>query len=120
MTYVSGPWVSESRISDDTEERGFAIIAVIPELQREPQATPTRGMVAWVHSGLGACATDEAAIDTARLIASAPDLLTALKALLRRYPAHATISVIAALYGQSIADDIAAARSAVAKAEQSP
>jgi hypothetical protein len=79
MTHVPGPWISESGISDDTEERGLAVIAVLPKFQRTPEATPTRGMVAWIPSGIGACMTDEEAIDTARLIAAAPDLLATLR-----------------------------------------
>lgn len=55
-----------------------------------------------------------------RLIAAAPDLLATLKALLRRYPANATVDDLYHVYGQPIADDIAAARAAVGKAEQSP
>jgi hypothetical protein len=60
-------------------ERGLAVVAVIPEAQRDGFATPTRGMVAWVHSGLGACETDDVAVATARLIAAAPTLLAACK-----------------------------------------
>lgn len=80
-TAIAGPWVAEQSICDDASERGLAVIAVLPELARVPGATPTRGMVAWVHSGLGACGTDEQAVATARLIAAVPDLLAALKAV---------------------------------------
>lgn len=76
---VSGPWVAEDRVCEDAEERGLAVIALVPEVHRNGFDTPTRGMVAWVHSGLGACDTDEQAIATARLISAAPDLLEALK-----------------------------------------
>ena len=78
--WVAGPWEAESTICDDLYEgeRGLAIIAVEPEAARNGYATPTRGMVAWVHSGMGACDTDERAIATARLIAAAPDLLGAV------------------------------------------
>ena len=82
---IPGPWVAETEVCKDAdaiEEHGLAVIAVLPEHERTPGATPTRGMVAWVHSGLGACATDEQAIDTARLIAAAPDLLAALRTIM--------------------------------------
>lgn len=77
--HIPGPWVAESYIADDVEERGLAVIAVLPELERIPGATPTRGMVAWVNAGTGACATDEQAIATARLISKAPAMLALLK-----------------------------------------
>ena len=80
-TPIPGPWVAETSIPDDTEERGLAVIAVLPELAHIPHATPTRGMVCWVASGTGACATDQEAIGTAHLIAAVPDLLASLRQL---------------------------------------
>lgn len=73
-TAIAGPWVAERSICEDSWDRGLAVIAVLPELARVPGATPTRGMIAWVASGLGACETDEQAIATARLIAIAPTM----------------------------------------------
>ena len=66
---ISGPWVSESSVTQSELDNGLAVIAVIPEVQRNGFDTPTRGMVAWVHSGAGACATDDLALATAGLIA---------------------------------------------------
>lgn len=104
-TAIHGPWVAEPQVCEDTEERGLAVIAILPELERTLGATPTRGMVAWVHSGIGACATDPQAVATAKLIAAAPDLLAALKGVIR------------------VADrktvELDAARAAIAKAEGS-
>lgn len=78
-TAISGPWVAETRVSKDRHGDGLAVIAVIPENERDGHmGTPTRGMVAWVHAGLGACDTDGKAVATAQLIAAAPDLLEAL------------------------------------------
>lgn len=74
--YVTGPWVSETYVSED----GIAVIAVDPSIP--VGCTPTRGMVAYVHSGVGACQTDDDAIATARLIAAAPDLLHSLEIIL--------------------------------------
>jgi hypothetical protein len=71
---VAGPWVAEARVCEDAEERGVAVVAVVPEVHRNGFDTPTRGIVAWVHSGIGACATDDQAVATATLIASAPDM----------------------------------------------
>lgn len=80
---VPGPWVAESQVSHDPIDRGLAVIAVTPEAKRTPRITPpTRGMVAWINSGMGASDTDDQAVATARLIAAAPDLLDALKGLL--------------------------------------
>lgn len=89
-TAIAGPWVAEHSICDDLSQRGLAVIAVVPELARIPGATPTRGMIAWVHSGIGACETDEQALATARLIASAPAMRAALQAMLDHYgpPEH--------------------------------
>ena len=78
MSAISGPWVAETSVTRCEPDNGLAVIAVVPEVQRNGHDTPTRGMVAWVHSGIGACQTDEEAIDTARLIAAAPDLYDAL------------------------------------------
>lgn len=76
---IPGPWVSEARVCKDQTGDGLAVIAVIPENERDGHmGTPTRGMVAWVHAGLGACDTEDKAVATARLIAAAPDLLDAL------------------------------------------
>lgn len=101
-TAIAGPWVSEFQVAGDTEDRGLAVIAILPELERDG-GTPTRGMIAWVHSGLGACETDEQAVATARLIAAAPDLLAALKCVLR--------------VADRKTDEFDAARTAIAKAE---
>lgn len=76
-TAIPGPWVSETDVYEDGDGHGLAIIAVRSDVP--PDCTPTRGMVAWVHSGLGACETDEQAIATARLISAAPDLLASLQ-----------------------------------------
>ena len=100
--FVPGPWVSETQVCEDG---GLAVIAVLPEAERDGFTTPTRGMVAWVNAGVGACETDAQTIATARLIAAAPDLLEALKGVLR------------------VADrktvEFDAARAAIAKAEGS-
>jgi hypothetical protein len=76
--FVPGPWEIGGDAVDPVE-RGLPVIAILPDAEG---ATPTRGMVAWVHSGVGACATDEQAIATARLMAAAPDLLNALHGLI--------------------------------------
>lgn len=80
MTHTPGPWVAETSVCKDETGDGLAVIAVRTDVPEG--CTPTRGMVAWVHSGLGACSTDDEAIATARLIAAAPDLLAALKGIL--------------------------------------
>lgn len=79
VAHTPGPWVAESGVLDDQTDRGLAVIAVLPECQRNGNETPTRGMVAWISSGMGACDTDEQAIATARLIAAAPDVTAALR-----------------------------------------
>lgn len=116
MAFISGPWTAESSVSDDTDERGVAVIAVLPELQRTPQATPTRGMVAWVHSGLGACETDKEAVDTGRLISAAPDLMEALKALIEPF-ALMPDEVLASYPDVPQPTRVLAARAAIRKAE---
>lgn len=80
--YVTGPWVSETSVSED----GIAVIAVDPGIPAG--CTPTRGMVAYVHSGVGACQTDDEAIATARLIAAAPDLFSALADMVDTFQAR--------------------------------
>ena len=100
-TAIAGPWITESGVSDDTEERGLAVIAALPELARIPGATPTRGMVAWVHSGLGACETDEQAVATARLIAAAPDLFSALSDILVTFHARPDIMRLCGVHENS-------------------
>ncbi len=85
-THIPGPWLAETNVCEDAVERGLAVIAVIPGISRcDGYETPTRGMVAWVHSGTGACKTDAEAVATANLIAAAPDLLASLEAMVDRW-----------------------------------
>ena len=101
---VAGPWLSEGRVCDDSDEQGLAVIAIIPEVERNGFSTPTRGMVAWVNVGIGACETDDQAVATARLIAAAPDLLEALK-------------YVMSAQGEQLHDAFDQAHRAIAKAE---
>jgi hypothetical protein len=77
-TFTPGPWVAEDHSVTDLED-GLAVIAVFPE---HPRDTPTRGMVAWLGDHGANFQAPETRAANARLIAAAPDLLAALKALL--------------------------------------
>jgi hypothetical protein len=90
-TAIPGPWVAETSVSRDETGNGLSIIAVDPEIDRDAIRTPTRGMIAWVHSGLGACKTEAQAVATARFIAAAPDMAAALSALVKTFHARPDI-----------------------------
>jgi len=79
--HVPGPWGISLALDEDAEERGVSVIAELPGVPAG--GTPTRGMVAWVHSGIGACESDATALATARFIAATPNLYAALEQLLR-------------------------------------
>ncbi len=71
-----GAWVSETAVSG---EEGIAVIALDPNVP-PPFETPTRGMVCWIHSGLGAALNDDEALALGKHIALANP--TAILALL--------------------------------------
>lgn len=87
-TAIPGPWVAESGVTHFEVDHGLAVIAVLPELEKIPGSTPTRGIVAWVHAGLGACDTDDKAVATARFISAAPDMAQALSDLINTFHAR--------------------------------
>lgn len=110
--FIPGPWVAENGVSPDQDDwRGLAVIAVLPEAERDGIRTPTRGMVAWVNAGLGACSTDEQAIATGRLIAAAPELLAALQWFVDDIDGTHTVMM-------EFDANVARARAAIAKATQ--
>jgi hypothetical protein len=79
--WIAGPWGISLALDEGAEERGVSIVAELPGVL--PGGTPTRGMVAWVHSGVGACEDDATAVATGRFIAAAPELYAALDIALR-------------------------------------
>lgn len=80
--HTPGPWVADEY---EPREQGLAVIATRNDGDIVP---PTRGMVAWVHVGLGAGATQEIAEANARLIAAGPELLEACVAALDHLADH--------------------------------
>lgn len=73
---TAAPWEAQPYISD---EAGCSIVAVIPG-----QYTPTRGMVAWLTTGIGAASGSQATCEAnAALIVRAVNAHEALVAALR-------------------------------------
>ena len=73
--HTPGPWVAEDRVYDGT---GAAVIASYDEFTI---TMPSRGMVVYVTRPVGVSNAETVA--NARLCAAAPDLLEALKAVVK-------------------------------------
>ncbi|RIJ65139.1 hypothetical protein D1604_12530 [Brevundimonas sp. LPMIX5] len=117
VKHTPGPWVAERSV----EEWGVSVIA---SNETGHISNPTRGQVCHVSVVAGASGDDpELAVANARLIASAPDLLEALIALVDRdLTYHGPCIVIPAKNHGDAISIVRRARNAIARArgEQSP
>lgn len=101
--HTPGPWLAEKVVAGKPPDRGVGIIAVDPEISRTEIRTPTRGIVAWACGRVGQPSAETLA--NAALIAAAPELLAALKAM------------IADFCGTMWPDEVDRIRKLIAKAE---